>query len=142
MVFRIPNTELALEPFADKARGFRGLVPAGWQSLAPANMVRANSATDPTYYVLAAEPGTAAEMYARLAEQLGLDPAAEPTDEAELGRLTWSLYRLEMKGYPIDLALAEDDTKAYLVFLVSPADEHEMLYDQLFLPAVEAMEPL
>jgi hypothetical protein len=142
LVFRIPKTELALEPFADKARGFRGLVPAGWQSLAPANMVRANSATDPTYYVLAAEPGTAAEMYARLAEQLGLDPAAEPTDEAELGRLTWSLYRLEMKGYPIDLALAEDDTKAYLVFLVSPADEHEMLYDQLFLPAVEAMEPL
>ena len=94
LTFRIPDTELALEPFVDEERGFRGLVPAGWQSLAPANMVRANSATDPTYYVLAAEPGTAADMYARLAGQLGLDPAAEAVDEAELGSLTWSFYRI------------------------------------------------
>jgi pimeloyl-ACP methyl ester carboxylesterase len=142
LAFRIANTELALERFVDKERGFRGLVPAGWQSLAPANMVRANSATDPTYYVLAAEPGTAADMYARLAGQLGLDPAAEPTGEAELGSLTWSLYRSEMKGFPIDLALAEDDAKAYFILLISPADEHQALYEQLFLPAVEAMEPL
>jgi hypothetical protein len=81
-------------------------------------------------------------MYARLSGQLGLDPEAKPTGEAELGGLTWSLYRSEMKGYPIDLALAEDDAKAYVVLLVSPVDEHAALYEQLFLPAVEAMAPL
>jgi hypothetical protein len=142
LAFRIPETGLVLEPFVDEERGFRGLVPTGWQSLAPANMVRANSATDPTYYVLAAEPGTAADMYARLSGQLGLDPEAEPTSVVELGSLTWSLCRSEMKGYPIDLALAEDDAKAYLVLLVSPVDEHQTLYEKLFLPAVEAMAPL
>jgi pimeloyl-ACP methyl ester carboxylesterase len=142
LAFRIPDRGLTLEPFVDEERGFRGLVPAGWQSLAPANMVRANSATDPTYYVLAAEPGTAAEMFARLAGQLGLDPAAKAIGEAELGSLSWSLYQLKLKGYPIDLALAEDGGKAYFVFLVSPDDEHQTLYEQLFLPAVEAMKPL
>jgi hypothetical protein len=142
LAFRIPKTGLTLEPYVDEERGFRGLVPAGWQELAPANMVRANSATDPTYFVLAAEPGTAADMYARLAGQLRLDPAAEADDQVDLGSLTWSLYRSEMQGYPIDLAMAEDESKAYFVFLRSPSDEHQALYEQLFLPAVEAMTPL
>jgi hypothetical protein len=142
LTFRVPDTTLALEPFVDEARGFRGLVPAGWQALAPANLVRANSATDPTYFVLAAEAGTAGEMYARLAGQLGLDPAAQPVDQTKLGGLAWSFYRMEKNGYPIDLALAEDESQAYFVFLVSPVDEHQTLYDQLFLPAVEAMAPL
>jgi hypothetical protein len=143
LTFRIPHASaLVLEPFADQERGFRGLVPVGWQSLAPANMVRASSATDPTYFVLAAEPGTAAELYARLAEQTGLDPDAQAIAEADLGSFTWSFYRFEVQGRLVDLALAEEDSQAYFVFLVSPADEHETLYDQLFLPAVEAMAPL
>jgi hypothetical protein len=142
LAFRIPDTTLVLEPFVDEERAFRGLVPTGWQSLAPANMVRASSATDPTYFVLAAEPGAAQEVYARLAGQMGLDPAAQALSEAELGSLDWAFYRFEVKGYPVDLALAEDGAKAYFVFLVSPVDEHQTLYDQLFLPAVEAMAPL
>jgi hypothetical protein len=143
LAFRIPDTTtLALEPFVDEERGFRGLVPTGWQSLAPANMVRASSAIDPTYFVLAAEPGAADELYARLAAQMGLDPDAQAISEAELGSLAWSFYRFEVQGYPLDLALAEDESKAYFVLLVSAADEHQALYDQLFLPAVEAMSPL
>jgi hypothetical protein len=142
LAFRIPDTGLTLEPFVDEQRGFRGVVPAGWQSLAPANMARANSAIDPTHYVLEAKPGTAAELYALLATQLGLSPTTKPIGEKESGGLVWSLYSLEIKGYPIDLALAQDDAKAYFVFLVSPADEHQTLYEQLFLPAVEAMVPL
>ena len=55
---------------------------------------------------------------------------------------SWRLYSFELQGLPIDLALAEDGEKAYFVFLVAPPDEHEVLYEQLFLPAVEAMAPL
>ena len=43
-------------------------------------------------------------------------------------------------GY--NVALAEDGKKAYFVLLISPPDEHEVLYEQLFLPAVEALVPL
>jgi pimeloyl-ACP methyl ester carboxylesterase len=142
LVFRLPVTEIVLEPFTDEERGFRGVVPSGWQERAPANLVRASSATDPAYFVLEAQPGTAAELFGDLAGQLGLDPGLEPTTRAEIGSLTWDLYTFEIQGYPADLALAEDGEKAYFVFLISPPDEHETLYEQLFLPAVEAMAAL
>jgi pimeloyl-ACP methyl ester carboxylesterase len=142
LVFRLPMAEVALEPFTDEERGFSGLVPAGWQERAPANLVRGSSATDPAYFVLEAQPGTAAELFSGLAGQLGLDPELEPTSSAEIGSLTWDLYAFEVQGLPIDLALAEDGEKAYFVLLISPPDEHETLYEQLFLPAVEGMAPL
>jgi hypothetical protein len=142
LAFRLPVAALTLEPFVDEARGFRGLVPAGWQARAPANLVRASSATDVALFVLEAQPATAAEMFADLAGQLGLDPALEPALQAEIGTLAWDLYTFEVQGFPADLALAEDGEKAYFVFLISPVDEHEMLYEQLFLPAAEAMAPL
>jgi hypothetical protein len=59
-----------------------------------------------------------------------------------VGSLTWDLYSLKVRGLPADLALAEDGERAYLVFLVSPLDEHERLYERLFLPAVAAMAPI
>jgi pimeloyl-ACP methyl ester carboxylesterase len=142
LVFRAPTAALELEPFTEEERGFSGLVPVGWQELAPANMMRASSAVDPAYFVLEAQPVTAAEMFANLAAQLELDPELEPVATEELGNFTWDFYTFERRGYPADLALAEDDEKAYFVFLLSPVDEHEVLYHQLFLPAVEAMAPL
>jgi pimeloyl-ACP methyl ester carboxylesterase len=142
LVFRLPMSGVVLEPFTDEERGFRGLVPAGWQERAPANLVRASSATDQAYCVLEAQPVTAAELFGSLAGQLGLEPELEPTTRAEIGSLTWDLYSFEIQGLPIDLALAEDGEKAYFVFLISPPEEHEALYEQLFLPAVEAMAAL
>jgi hypothetical protein len=142
LVFRLPMTDVVLEPFTDEERGFRGLVPSGWQERAPANLIRGSSATDPAYFVLEAQPGSAAELFGGLTAQLGLDPGLEPATSAGIGSLTWDLYTFEIQGYPADLALAEDGEKAYFVFLISPLDEHEALYEQLFLPAVEAMTAL
>jgi pimeloyl-ACP methyl ester carboxylesterase len=144
VVFDVPGEaeELVLEPFSDVERGFSGLVPAGWQELQPANLARGSSALDPAYFVLEAQPGTAAKLFANLAGQLGLDPEPEPIAHAEMGNFTWDFYTFERRGSPVDLALAEDSQKAYFVFLMSPPDEHEALYEQLFQPAVEAMASL
>jgi pimeloyl-ACP methyl ester carboxylesterase len=144
MIFDLPvePTEVVLEPFIDDERGFGGLVPVGWKELEPANLARGTSALDPAYFVLEATPGTAAELFANLAAQLALDPGLEPVKRAELGNFTWDFYTFERRGNPADLALAEDGEKAYFVLLLSPADEHDVLYEQLFLPAVEAMAPL
>jgi len=142
LVFHIPPAELALEPFVDEVRGFRGVVPSGWQELRPANMARGSSVNDPAYFVLEAEPVSTSEMLANLAGQLGFDPEAEPVAETPLGSMTWQLYALRIEALPLDLALAEDGGKTYFVLLISPADEHDALYEQLFLPAVEAMGPI
>jgi pimeloyl-ACP methyl ester carboxylesterase len=142
LVFRLPMAEVVLEPFTDETRRFSGLVPAGWQERAPANLVRASSALDQAYFVLEAQPVSAAELFGSLAGNLGLDPQLEPTNSTELGNFTWDLYALQLQGLPVDLALAEDGGRAYFVLLLSPSDEREALYEQLFLPAVEAMAPL
>jgi pimeloyl-ACP methyl ester carboxylesterase len=142
--FDIPGevVELVLEPYNDQERGFKGLVPSGWEKLGPANLLRGNSALDSTYFVLEATPGTAAELLASLAGQLGLEPVPEPVASAEIGSFMWDFYTFERRGHPADLAITEDGEKAYFVFMISAAEEHDDLYEQLFLPAVKAMAAL
>ena len=145
VVFDVPGEapQLVLEPFTDEERGFSGVVPVGWEELAPANLARASSALDPTYFVLEASPGAAAELFAAIMGQLGLDPPPDPVSSAQVGSFTWDFYSFERPGgNPADLAMAEDGDKAYFVYLVSTPDEHDTLYEQLFLPAVAAMAPL
>ena len=145
VVFDVPGKapEVVLEPFSDKERGFSGLVPAGWTEISPAVLTRRSSALDPTYFVIATEPFTADEMFAELARQLGVDPEMESIARSQVGNFTWDFYTFERPGgYPADLALTADSERAYFAYLVSSPDEHDALYDQLFLPAVEAMTPL
>lgn len=145
VAFDIPGEapELVLEPFVDEERGFSGLLPAGWQELAPANLARGQTALDPTYFVLEASDTSAEELFVSLIGQLGLDPAPEPIANAEVGSFTWDFYRFERPGGNMaDLAITEDGHKSYFVYLVTAPDEHDALYQQLFLPAVAAMAPL
>lgn len=145
VVFDVPGKapEVVLEPFSDDERGFSGLVPAGWTEISPAVLERRSSALDPTYFVIATEPRTADEMFAELARQLGVDPEMESVARSQVGNFTWDFYTFERPGgYPADLALTADSERAYFVYLVSATDEHDALYDQLFLPVVEAMTPL
>ena len=144
VVFDVPGevVELELEPFVDEERGFQGLVPMGWTELAPANLARKANALDPTYFVLEASDLSAADLFSALAGQLALDPIPEPRETAEIGSYLWDLYRVERPGGNLaDLALAGDGAKAYFVYLVSAPDDHEQLFEKLFLPAVEAMAP-
>lgn len=143
LAFDLPSEAVALilEPFADESRGFSGLVPVGWRELAPANLLRENSSLDPTYFVLEAKPGTTAELLADLTSQLGLEETLEPLATEDMGSFTWSFYTFDRRGNLVDLALAEDGEKAYFVFMMSAEEEHEALYEGLFLPAVEAMAP-
>ena len=144
VAFDVPGTavELALEPFVDQARGFQGLVPTGWTELAPANLARGANALDPTYFVLEASDLSADDLFAALAGQLGLDPIPDPRATTEIGSFLWELYSFERPGGNLaDLALAEDGAKAYFVYLVSSPADHEQLFEELFLPAVEAMAP-
>jgi pimeloyl-ACP methyl ester carboxylesterase len=145
LVFDLPATEapgLVLEPFSDPDRGFSGLVPAGWQEFAPANMARQSNALDPAYFVLEAVPGTKDVLFANLAAQLALGDELQPTSSAKVGNFTWDFYSFERGGNPSDLAMAQDGEKAYFVYMTSKADEHDLMVEQLFMPAVEAMASL
>ncbi len=144
VTFDIPGetVELMLEPFVDEERGFSGLIPAGWEELAPANLARADGALDPTYFVLEASDSSAEDLFEALISQLGLSPAPEPLATTEIGSFLWDLYSFERPGGNVaDLAIAGDGEKAYFVYMVTEPDEHDDLFGRLFLPAVEAMTP-
>ena len=145
VVFDIPGdtVALALEPFVDEERGFSGLVPIGWEELAPANLARAENALDPTYFVLEASESSAKDLFGALAGQLGLDPLPEPVATTQIGSFLWDLYSFVRPGGNVaDLAIAGDGEGAYFVYMVTVPDEHDDLFGTLFLPAVKAMAPL
>ena len=85
---------------------------------------------------------SADELFGLLSGQLGFDPGLEPLASAESGSFVWDFYAFEIQTYRADLALAEEGGKAYFVLLISPPDEHEALYEDVFLPAVDALAPL
>jgi hypothetical protein len=89
-----------------------------------------------------AASSTARELLNRLADRMGFDPNLESVGREELGHFIWDLYTFEYQGLAIDLALAEDDGQAYMVLLASKPDERDGLYEQVFLPAVEALASL
>jgi hypothetical protein len=108
----------------------------------PRNYRRGLTALDPTTLVQDAVPMTADELFDLLAMQLGLDPEMESVASVESDSLVWALYSFDYQSYAGDLALAEDAAKAYFVLLISPPDEHEALYETVFLPVVDALAPL
>jgi dienelactone hydrolase len=69
----------------------------------------------------------------------------EPVDSYRTSLLEWQLFRLPTSAFPsgttLDMALAEDDGRTYLVALLADAGEQGRLYDDVFLTAVEALEP-
>ncbi len=141
VVFDLPakTTPLALKPHSDPQSGFSGLIPEGWKEPSPATWMRGNSALDPAVFIQDAQPGTAAALFDSLVAQLKLDPRPKPIHRAQAGNFTWDFYTFDRRGNPVDLALAEDEKKAYFVLLMSPKDEHDALYEHLFMPAVRAM---
>jgi hypothetical protein len=74
-------------------------------------------------------------------QQLGLGEAPESTREVDANGLSWALYQAEAKGYPVDFALAEREDLTLLILLITEAGERDVLYEALFIPAVEALVP-
>ncbi len=144
LAFDVPGeaTELVLEPFAHEEHGFSGLMPAGWTESLPLNYQRGQSALDPTTLVQDATDASKDELFNVLSSQLGFDPNMDSVATAEVGNFTWDFYEFQVRAYPVDLALTEEGGRAYFVLLVSPEDERDALYEQVFLPVVQALGPL
>jgi pimeloyl-ACP methyl ester carboxylesterase len=143
VVFDLPEeveTAVVMEPVT--YTGFQGLVPAGWDEPAPMNYQRGTNALDPTLFAQDAVPLSADELRDLLAVQLGLGEMPEPVSTEALGVFTWTLYTFSIQTYTADLAIAESDSPAYFVLLVTLPDERDTLYEQVFLPAVAALGPV
>jgi len=133
---------IVLEPFENEVMGVSGLLPQGWEEVAPRNYLRGETGLDQTFLALDAVSATASELLVGLAQQLGYDPDIEPLETVEANDLTWSLYEFSIRDLAADLAIAQGESKAYFVLLVSSPDEHETLYAEVFTPMVAAFKPV
>jgi pimeloyl-ACP methyl ester carboxylesterase len=144
VVFDLPReaTELVLEPFINEESRVGGLVPAGWTEEYTLDFQRGETALDPTRLILNATWLSKGELFDLLLSWLEVDSGVESVATAELGSFTWDFYELQVGAYPVDMALAEEGGTAYFVLLFSPRDERNTLYEEVFLPVVEALVPV
>ncbi len=142
--FVVPSEEIeavALVPYTNQEMGIGGVRPDGWTESAPGAFSRGGSGLDVVLLVTQAAPGRASDMLTKLARQLDLDAPPSPVGEREANGLSWELYAVEVQGLSVDIALAESGELALIVLLQSTPDERESLYEQGFLPAVDALKP-
>jgi pimeloyl-ACP methyl ester carboxylesterase len=89
-----------------------------------------------------AVPGITGGVVPTLASQFGLDSFPDSTGSREANGLIWALHTFEANGVVVDVAVTRIDQTDYFVLLTSPRDEHDGLYNEVFVPAVDALKPL
>jgi pimeloyl-ACP methyl ester carboxylesterase len=131
---------VTMEPFTNSQMGTQGVAPAGWEQVNPGVYSRGSSALDSAVLLEQAAPMSGQELLNLLVTQLGLKETPKPVGEREANGLTWQLYNVEVQGLAIDIAIAESGSSALVVLLQSDPNEHDALYESVFIPAVDALQ--
>ncbi len=140
VTFRVPGSTLTLEAFTNETFGISGVIPAGWQELAPGTY--AESLSGSVVMIQQAAPVPLAQLQALLGQQFGISEFPEAYRTVETETFTWSLYETPgPQGLIADVALAELDGTTYVIVLLSGESDNLLYYEGAFLPAVEALTP-
>ncbi|HSR30431.1 MAG TPA: serine hydrolase domain-containing protein [Anaerolineae bacterium] len=138
---------IELVPFTSQAWSVRGVAPEGWMEVNPGHF--SGGAWPFKQLLVEAYPGQTAEVVipTALLPRLGVDPLPEPTGAVESGVLAWELYAKEVPASDgmsamVDLAITETDSGVYVVVLITGREDKGPLREAVFLPAVQALEPI
>ncbi len=137
--FDLPSGPVTLKPFENKDFGIKGVAPEGWAEKTPGVYTRSDAGN--VVLLQQAVPGTRDTTLQLFTQRFKLGKPPAVASSRKTDSLTWSLYEFTLQGQPIDLALAEQNQKTYVILLASETAERKALYDQLFLPAVDAYTP-
>ena len=134
-----PALDINLVPYISGEMGISGIVPEGWAEVEPGHFLP-HPHIAPT---LLGQVGFPSATMEQVMEQRQLP---ENVGSMETASLTWDLYSAEIEWpnagtLAFDIALAEGEAGVYMVMLVTLAEEHEVLYDAVFVPAVEGLAP-
>jgi pimeloyl-ACP methyl ester carboxylesterase len=138
--FDVPSGPVTLKPFENKALGIKGVAPEGWAENSPGIYTRSD--TSGVVMLQQVVPGTRDSALQLFSQRFQLDKPPAAAGSRKANSLAWTLYEFAVQGQPVDLALAEGQGKTYVVLLASETSERQALYDQLFLPAIDAYTPL
>jgi pimeloyl-ACP methyl ester carboxylesterase len=122
--------------------GFIGVAPDGWKELIPGTFSRAKNGVDQAALAYQVIPGVTTELaLPLLSSQFGITDTVGTSRVAN--GLVWKLYQGDFGGLKVDIAMADGSNRVYIIILLSNnAAERETLYEQVFLPAIDALQPL
>jgi hypothetical protein len=146
-VSKVPD--IVLTPFISENYGIRGVAPDGWSRVEIGIFGRGEWPKDLARLYIELYPGMSAEWVANvfILPQLAMDALPESDSKQESSALTWELYHVEAEipeigTLIVDIAFAEAEVGTYMVAVTSGKDDSDVLYDEVFLPALEALEPI
>lgn len=135
----VETPEVVLVDFSQDILGVTvsGVVPEGWESVAPGTWTRQADGFDQTALVQQGIPGATRELLmGSIAAQFGLEPDAQPDD----GYGDWDLYELSLAGAPATLAVTDSDAGALIVILVTSPHERDALRSSVLFPALDEIQ--
>jgi pimeloyl-ACP methyl ester carboxylesterase len=138
--------DVTLVPFTDETYGVQGLMPDGWTDVGSGIRTRGATPEDTTVVVLQAAVAPLDAVMDSLLPQFGLTSAPEAVGTQETAAFEWTLYQLdtEQNGMPVrlDLALADEAGKTYLVLMQASLDEFDALHESVFVPMLDSLAPM
>ncbi len=145
IVFALPGglvdlSGVTLTPYSDPDGLFTALAPAGWTEMQAGVYARGATPVDQMALILAPLPLPLADFLQATAAQLGLEapPAAVTQD---INGLTWSLFEVDLFGFPTLVAAAERGGMTYTVQLVAnSAAERDAARAAILLPVLDAFK--
>lgn len=145
-VAQTPEPPVALVEFISEVFDIKGVRP-DWNEASPGVYARGESMLDPTSVIIQTAPAmTADQLGSLLTGQLQIEALPEPSDSLQSDALEWALYEVTVGSGAlsiyVDIALADDDDRAYVVLMQASQNVRESLYDDVFVPVVESIRPL
>lgn len=134
----VPEGPVELQAFDNSDAGVKGVVPKGWEKVG--SVAYTNRSGDSAILQFRAGQDKAGTLDL-LKAQFKLTENPKPAGEYKGKNYTWSLYTLDVQGSPSNLAIAENGGATYVVMLVTSKANQQTLYDSLFIPALDALQP-
>jgi pimeloyl-ACP methyl ester carboxylesterase len=116
--------------------------PSDWYNLGDGFFFRGNSPLDITQIGVFQDYLTPEELVDWFSlgayGYRGLDSPPFQVGQRKANGLTWSLYLSTSNGRPVDIAMADRGRNSLVIMMFSNLDEHEALYNTVFLPMVDS----
>jgi pimeloyl-ACP methyl ester carboxylesterase len=141
-VVPVDASTINLVEVVNEAMGIQGLVPEGWEEINTGVFVRGTSDLDPTVALAQAAPLSAEDLLSSLSDSFQLAETPEVIGTRDANGLTWSLYTFTSQGFPVEMAITESGNLGIVVLLQATKDDHDGLYDAVFLPMVDSTIPI
>jgi len=136
------STPLSLEPVMVSDYQVRTVIPTGWTEAGFGFYSRYGKIVDITQIGVQSAAVPEAQwvswLFTNFQGTQGLDSPAVKYDQHNTNGLAWTIYRTSSNGNPIDIAFAKSGSQTLMVLLFSYQDEHDALYDHLFLPVIDS----